>query len=486
MRQGYSKQRRLDTESIDQVQRNLECRDEIIPILKTVQHLYSNSDLCEQILKLVAQDVNGDSRSDCGREGMDYWQIVVLASVRLGCNLNYDRLQDLAENHRRLRGIMGVGEWDRKTSFDWRRIRDNVCLLRPATIDSISQIIVAEGHAIVPDAIETVRADSFVMETCIHYPTESTLIRDGVRKIISICLPLTKTYDLPGWRQQASLWEKVRLASRNIDRIAGKKGPNYKRRMKKEYQKLLKQSRRFVKLARELCTSLSLPAATPDDVFGDHTLQAFIARTERVQSTAERRIMKDETVPNSDKLFSMFEPHTQLDKRGKAGEPVPFGRQVLVYEDAAGFIVHHSLMPREQGDRDVVVEQTEILQNRFNNRIRRLSFDRGFHSPDNQTDLSNIVLSLCLPKPGAKPSVKQLAEANEDFLAAQQNHSGVESAIGALQSGNGQKQCRDRSELGFERYISLGILGRNLHVLGRLLIAREQPKCEAARSRRAA
>lgn len=382
MRKGYSKQRRLDTESIDQVQLNLECRDEIIPILKTVQHLYAKPDLCEQILKLVAQDVNGDSRSDCGREGMDYWQIVVLASVRLGCNLDYDRLQDLAENHRRLRGIMGVGEWDEKTSFDWRRIRDNVCLLRPATIDSISQIIVAEGHAIVPDAIETVRADSFVMETCIHYPTESTLIRDGVRKIISICLPLT--------------------------------------------------------------------------------------------------------VPNSDKLFSMFEPHTQLYKRGKAGEPVQFGRQVLVYEDAVGFIVHHSLMPREQGDKDVVIEQTMILQKRFNNRIRRLSFDRGFHSPDNQTELSDIVPSLCLPKPGAKQSVKQLAEANEDFLAAQQNHSGVESAIGALQSGNGQKQCRDRSELGFERYISLGILGRNLHVLGRLLIAREQPRCEAARSRRAA
>ena len=152
----------------------------------------------------MAQDVNGDSRRDCGREGMDYWQIVVLASVRLGCHLDDDRLQDLSGNHRRLRGIMGVDEWDEKTLFDWRRIRDNVCRLRPATIDSISQIIVAEGPAIVPDAIEIVRADSFVMETCIHYPTESTLIRDGVRKIISICLPLTKTYDLPGWRQQAS------------------------------------------------------------------------------------------------------------------------------------------------------------------------------------------------------------------------------------------------------------------------------------------
>ena len=58
-----------------------------------------------------------------------------------------------------------------------------------------------------------------------------------------------------------------------------------------------------MKLARELCTSLSLPAAMPDDVFGDHTLQAFIARTERVQNTAERRVIQEETVPNSDKLF---------------------------------------------------------------------------------------------------------------------------------------------------------------------------------------
>jgi IS5 family transposase len=191
-------------------------------------------------------------------------------------------------------------------------------------------------------------------------------------------------------------------------------------------------------------------------------------------NAAERRVIRGETVPNSDKLFSLFEPHTPLYKRGKTGERVQFGRQVLVSEAAAGFIVHHSLMPREQGDKEVAVELTKILQKCFNNRIRRLSFDSGFHSPDNQTELSDIVPSLCLPKPGAMQSVKQLAEANEDFLAAKQNHSGVESAIGALQSGNGQKQCRDRSELGFERYISLGILGR-------LLIAREQPH----RSRRA-
>jgi hypothetical protein len=486
MRKGYSKQGRLDTQRIDLIPLNLECRDEFIPVLRALQHVYSKPEIRDRILNLVQQDVNGDSRSDCGREGMEYWHIAVLAGVRLGCNFTYDRLQDLSENHRKLRGIMGVGEWDEKTSFDWRCIGDNIRLLRPATIDAISQIIVAEGHAIVPDAIETVRADSFVMETRIHYPTDSTIIRDGIEKIIAICVPLAESRNLSGWRQHEHLWERVRRISRDIDRIASRKGQNYKTRLKKAYQKFLKLTGRIVGRSRELCETLQMPAATEKDVFAADSLQAYIARTERVQNTAKRRVILEEIVPNSDKLFSMFEPHTQLYKRGKAGEPVQFGRQVFVFEDGAGFLIHHTVMPRNQNDKQVVVEQTKIVQQRFHNRIRRLSFDRGFHSPENQEELSKLVPSLCLPKPGVKQSVKQLEDCDEEFLAAKQNHSGVESAIGALQSGNGQKRCRDCTEPGFERYVSLGILGRNLHTLGRLLIAQQMPDCEAARSRRAA
>ena len=109
---------------------------------------------------------------------------------------------------------MGVGAWDDKKSFSWHRIRDNVCLLSPATIDSISQIIVTEGHTLVPNAIETVRADSFVMET--------------------------------------------------------------------------------LRRAQELCVQLNLPATTADDIFGSHTLQAYIVRTERVQNTTRRRVINEE------------------------------------------------------------------------------------------------------------------------------------------------------------------------------------------------
>jgi len=112
--------------------------------------------------------------------------------------------------------------------------------------------------------------------------------------------------------------------------------------------------------------------------------------------------------------------------------------------------------------------------------------DRGFHSPENQTELSELVDHLCLPKPGAKQSVAQLADADDEFVAAQQNHSGVESAIGALQSGNALKRCRDRSEIGFERYLQLAIPGRNLHMPGRMLIAKENEESAAAHSRRKA
>jgi IS5 family transposase len=356
--------------------------------------------------------------------------------------------------------------------------------LKPQTIEGISQAIVAEGHEIVPEAIAKLRADSFVMETNIHYPTESSLIRDGLQKILSMCSEMVVGNNLNDWRQHEHLWRKVKQLARKIDRIANKKGPNYVARMKVPYGELLQKSEQITERARELCVAMFLPNATEDDIFGPHTLQAFIARTERVTDTARRRVLPGETVPNGDKLFSMFEPHTQLYKRGKAGEPIQFGRQVLVFEDTAGFIVHRDLMKRDQCDSEVAVTATKAVQQRFANRVERLFFDRGFHSPENQDELSQLVTNLCLPKPGAKQSVTQLTDANQELLVAQQNHPGIESAIGALLSGNALERCRDRSEIGFERDMVLAVLGRNLHTLGRLLIAETNPKCDAAFSRR--
>jgi hypothetical protein len=171
MRKSYSKQLRLDSVPVEQVTLNLESRDRIVPVLRALQFVYANRELADHVISLISADINRDSRTDTGRKGMDYWHICVLAATRLGCDYTYDQLQDLAENHRNLRAIMGIGECD-ETEFPWRTIRNNICLLRPETIARINHAIVSAGQTLQPTAIEKVRADSFVMETNIHYPTE--------------------------------------------------------------------------------------------------------------------------------------------------------------------------------------------------------------------------------------------------------------------------------------------------------------------------
>ena len=486
MRKAICTQQRLDCASVERVKLNLECRDEIIPVLRGLQHIYSRPTLRDEILRLVAEDVNRDTRDDCGRQGLDLWQILVLAAVRLGCGLNYDKLQDLAEQHRTLRHVMGVGDWDEDANFNWRRIRDNVCLLQPVTIEQISHLVSAAGHRLVPQAIHKVRADSFVVETNIHHPTESSLILDGTRKVLELSTELAQIFELPGWRQQAHCLKKIRQLVRGIGRHARSQSEKRKQQVKELYQKLLRRAATILNRAGELVEALETGVKLdPASVARVAELQVFIAQTQHVCGTAHRRVVLGEKVPNSEKLFSIFEPHTQLYKRGKAGQPVQFGRLVLIYEDQAGFVVHHHVLPRDAQDRDVAVDQTRQLQERVNGQIRELSFDAGFHSPENQADLAKLIQHPCLPKLGSHQAAAQREQASVRFRQARQRHPGVESAIGALQAGNGLKRSRDRSELGFERYVVLGILGRNIHTLGKLLIQRENASCEAACSYRA-
>ena len=130
--------------------------------------------------------------------------------------------------------------------------------------------------------------------------------------------------------------------------------------------------------------------------------------------------------------------------------------------------------------------QTRIAQRKHGGEIEDASFDRGYHSAENQTQLESVIEHPCLPPRHRNQYSKWLKDASDRILESRNHHSGIESAIGALQSGNGMNRCRDQTEQGFERYLGLAVLGRNMHALGKLLVARENAKCEAARSKRKA
>lgn len=254
--------------------------------------------------------------------------------------------------------------------------------------------------------------------------------------------------------------------------------------MNREYQRLLRRSHKIITRAETLLEQVLDQRTDIATVAKIAELNVFIDLTKQVCSMAYRRIVQGETVPNSDKLFSLFETHTQLYRRGKQAQPNQFGRLVMVYEDAAGFVSHYFILPRDAQDADVVVEQTRIVQQHHNREIKDASFDRGFYSPENEEQLQTIIEHPCLPKKQPKEFEEQRKNASVRFRETRQRHPGIESAIGALQSGNGLERCRDRTPIGFERYVALGILGRNLHVLGKILIQQKVPDSKAAESRR--
>jgi len=490
MRKAFKVQPTLDCPPPDQLSLNLQCRDEIVPILRALQHVYSDAALRRTILELVGKDVNRTTSKKLGRTGLDYWEIIVLGAVRLGCNLDYDKLQNLAEEHRTLRLMMGIGTWQEvpEKKFDWRTIRDNLCLLQPETLQKVNQAVVAAGHVLVPEAVKQVRGDTFVVQTDIHYPTDSTLIGDGLRKVLKLSAELAQKYGVSGWRQHEHLYQNVRSQVRAIGRAARSKKASKPTRVEKGYRELLATAKDVLSRAVQLLASVTMLSESEVEVLtgmAQHKkLQHYMDLTQKVCDNARRRVLAGETVSNAEKIFSIFEPHTELIKRDKEPNPLEFGHNVLVIEDTAGFVCHYEVLGNGVQDVEVVVPVMKKLQKRFGGKIERASFDRGFHSPENQKELAKLVKHACLAAKGSEKGQEQQEQSSAEFRESRRRHPGVESAIGALQSGNGQERCRDRSKRGYERYVGLGMLGRNLHVLGKLLIARADAECQAGKSRR--
>lgn len=486
MRKSYERQFRFGATPIAALQLNLNCRDEIVPVLAALRHVYLDHSLRSRLTKLVAADVSDDTRRDTGRPGLDDWQVLVLAVTRMSCNVDYDKLQDLAENHLSLRTILGVDGWDQDISFDFRRLRSALADLKPETIDQINQIVVRHGQNFHGNAASSARADSFVIETDIHYPTESSLMHDGMRKVIPLAESLATDWGLSGWRQSKHLLKKVKKLHRQINQLSASRVVKKKEAMESLYCDMIDRVSMILDRATDLIKQVSGSGDGAVLSLKAQSLGHWIDLTKQVCSTAYRRVVLGERVPNREKLFSLFETHTQLYQRGKAGEPVQYGRLAMIFEDGAGFISHYHLPDREATDQSMVIEQTAQAKKRHGGKLESLSLDRGFHSAENVKRLREFIDDVSCPSRNSKQYAEEVASETAGARRRRHHHSGVESAIGALQRGNGLKRCRDRSELGMKRYLGLAVLGRNLQVLGKLLIAQQAPDSLAVMSARQA
>ncbi len=141
-------------------------------LLLGLQHLYVTPELRRQVFALLEVEVNPEVRRDTGRPGMNLWSMLVLAVLRQGLGCDFDRLAHLANHDGLVRQMMGHGCMEHR--YELQTVIDNVCLLGPELLTAISALVVQSGHAVAgkkPGEPLRGRADSFCVETDVHYPT---------------------------------------------------------------------------------------------------------------------------------------------------------------------------------------------------------------------------------------------------------------------------------------------------------------------------
>jgi hypothetical protein len=482
MRSKFIPQRRLGSVPIAEIEFDVFCRHELVPILMALQHLYVNRpQVLDEICVLIEADITRQPSPKLGCTGLTYWEILVLAALRLGANLDYDQLSDLATCHKKVREMMDISRWEEKR-YPKSTVHDNLSSLSAATIQNISDLIVVEGHRLRPKAIEKVRGDSYVLKKNIHYPTDANLLLDGIRKVIALCAAMAELVPLSGWRQHAHQFAKARRFKRRIDKVARSQTKDKEQALQGCYRQLIDHGQMIVARALDsyeqvkALNTLAPPRVRRLNEELASELQYFLGATEYMADLATRRVIAQETIGHEQKVFSLFEPDTELINRGKSPQPIEFGHRVLIVEDGAGFIVHARVMEPGQTDEKTPVALMTDLQSRFHGKIKAASFDKGFWSPSNLQELSGIVPLAVLPKKGKRAGADAEREGAKEFGRLRKWHAGVESAIHALQAGNGLAVCRDKGVEGYQRYLALGVLGRNLQRLGTILLEKERKR----------
>ncbi len=321
------------------------------------------------------------------------------------------------------------------------------------------------------------RCDSFVVETDVHYPTDINLLFDAMRKTIEVCAKLCVEQGVSDWRQSAYNIRKLKKLYRRAQRIKHSTSKDETQRearreaIKQAHQAYLEQAEDYLHRARETCAMLALSCGVLPLLLAE--LEAYIAHAERQIDQIRRRVLYGETIPHEEKVFSIFEPHTEWISKGKAGVPVELGVRVCVLEDQYRFVLHHQVMEHTTDDQ-VAIEIIEQTRKRFPQLVS-VSMDKGFHSPANQRELQEHLDLVVLPKKGKRSAADRARESDSEFIRLRRTHCAVESAINALEV-HGLDKCPDHGIDAFKRYVAMAVVARNIQRIGAILYDQERER----------
>lgn len=311
-----------------------------------------------------------------------------------------------------------------------------------------------------------------------HYPTDISLLYDAMRKVIQLIAGYAEDHDIIGWRQSQYNIRQVKKACRKAQQMKRSSSRDEIKKIQRD-QLIAQAHQEYIDLCQPFITksqaTLAVAILPPSlmDVVRKFQIESFIQHAQRQMKQIDRRILQGEKIPHQEKVFSLFQPHTEWISKGKAGVPVELGLKVCVLEDSNGYILHHRVMQNET-DNQIAPDIIREAKNKYPE-LTGCSFDKGFHSPENQLRLCALLEQVVLSKKGRCNKKEQERESSPDFRSSKKKHSAVESGINALEV-HGLDKCLDHGLEGFKRYVALAVVARNIQKLGSELIKQKRLK----------
>jgi IS5 family transposase len=306
------------------------------------------------------------------------------------------------------------------------------------------------------------RADTTVYEANIHYPTDSSLLWDSYRVLVRLLRRVRKEY--PGLHLTYRFHDRrIKKLYLFISRNAGSKSKKKQRKVKSAYRDLIEGVERLVGLSDTVVALL--PTTDPYAVELDH----FHPLARRVISQARRRVLEDEQLSADEKLYSIFEDHTELLKRGKARKPIEFGHKMLIGQTVEKFITQYQVMHRRREDKDLVDEVIASHEETFGMKPDVLAGDKGFYeSMEKLTELSEDIETVSICKKGRRNEEERERESSDAFMAGQRFRAGIEGTISVLKRAFKLFRCLFKGFKNYAASVGCAVFCHNLVVLTRL------------------
>ena len=326
-------------------------------------------------------------------------------------------------------------------------------------------VVLAQAKGVVQG--RKMRVDTTVVETNVHYPTDSSLLGDGARV-------LTRTMKKVAAQKRGGLKTKLRDRMRTVKRrvmeiglAARQKGPQGEERKKAAYRQLLSATRKIANQAERVINEITHSRGKVKKL-GQQLCETVTRVRQVIRQTVARIFRGDTQYP--EKLASIFEPHTEIIRKGKASKPTEFGKMVQIQEAENQIVTVYEVFDKRPWDSDLLVPAVESHQQQFDRVPRLVAADAAFYSKVNEDKLHEMgVRRVAVPNRNTRSQERKGLQRRPWFKEGQRWRTGCEGRISVLKRRHGLSRCRYRGIDGIRRWVGLGVIADNLVSMGNAL-----------------